>query len=257
MANWKAEDGTLIHYTLHERGPDRPCLLLLHGLLGTSRQWQPYTARLVDDYNLLLVDLRGHGRSENLALGLQLEQLVVDIAALLKSLTLSNLFVAGYDLGAYLALLLHLSQPRSVKALVMHGAKVFWREKSISAMVGQLNPDHLIERAPEYAERLVGLHGAVKWRPLVRQAADLVSQFSRDQVSEEEISRTRCPLLVSVGDRDEVVTLPEAHRLSRIVDNGSLLVVPGGHHTFPGAEQRYLLVAMKAFFEAADRRQTR
>ncbi len=255
MANWRANDGTVIHYTFHKSSRDGPCLLLLHGLLGSGHQWQPYVAQFIQEYNILLPDLRGHGRSGNQAVGLQAEVMLSDLVGLLDALELPELLIGGYDLGAYLGLTIYLNRPNRVKALVMHAAKIFWSEKSTAAMISQLDPDHIGVKAPDYAEHLAQLHGGVKWRPLVRQAADLTGQLSRESPGDRELGRVSCPLLVSVGDRDELVSLPEAHRLSRLVPHGSLLVVPGGGHAFPGAEQLLLGNAMRTFLAANRGRQ--
>jgi pimeloyl-ACP methyl ester carboxylesterase len=42
---------------------DAPPILLLHGILGGSQTWDWIVTRLVDNYRLLRLDFRGHGKS--------------------------------------------------------------------------------------------------------------------------------------------------------------------------------------------------
>jgi hypothetical protein len=61
--------------------------------------------------------------------------------------------------------------------------------------------------------------------------------------------RAQLPVLVSVGDRDEMVSLPEALRLSRIFRRGRLLVLPGVRHPFSSVSLIPLLPMMRAFHQ--------
>ena len=44
-------------------GAGRPPLVLVHGFLGSSRNWQTAGAGLTDRFHVLALDLRNHGRS--------------------------------------------------------------------------------------------------------------------------------------------------------------------------------------------------
>jgi 3-oxoadipate enol-lactonase len=74
MAIWTASDNTAINYELHGQRQGQT-LLLLPGLLGALSQWQRFLPALAPHYRLLLVDLRGHGRSENRAATLEPERM--------------------------------------------------------------------------------------------------------------------------------------------------------------------------------------
>jgi len=61
-------------------------------------------------------------------------------------------------------------------------------------------------------------------------------------------------VLVSVGDRDELVQIPEAVRLSRIMPHGELIVLPGVKHPFKSIRAVPLIPMMQAFHRTPDRR---
>ena len=250
MASWQANDDSLIYYEQHGRPDSRENLLLLPGLLGAiSDQWRIFIEPLSQRYRVTAVDLRGHGRSENRALHLAPEQMVEDLIGLLAHLEIDSVHVAGYSLGGYLGLMLLLYRPRLVNTLLMHATKFYWTEQAAADMRRQLNPDHVAERAPAYANRLSAEHGANRWRPLIRQAADLAGYLAQNPLSEAAAGRAQAPIIVSTGDRDELVPVQEAYRLSRAFENGSLLVLPGVHHPFKTLKLTPLLPVMETFHQ--------
>ena len=246
MANWAAEDGSLIHYEEHGKR-EGDTLLLLPGLLGSiSSQWRIFLDALSVEYRVILADLRGHGRSENRARELEAERMVRDIADLLDHLDVASVHVAGYSLGGYLGLMLHLYEPRRVATVLMHATKFYWNEEGVLGMRRQLDPERLAQKAPIYADQLVREHGS-RWRQLVRQAGDLVATMAQDGLTEGMAKRAQIPILVSVGDRDEMVTIAEAARLARVLPNGQLLVLPGVKHPFNTVSKIPLLPMMQQF----------
>jgi pimeloyl-ACP methyl ester carboxylesterase len=232
MANWTAEDGTIINYELMGSSANRS-LLLLPGLLGSIQsQWRAFAKTLASDYRIILMDLRSHGRSTNQTTELRPDTMVQDIIGLLDHLQVEQIHVAGYSLGGYLGLILAQNQSRRVGSLIMHATKFYWTREAATKMRQQLNPDTMAEAVPVYANQLVQEHGGRHWRELVRQASELVSWLTENGLTENMAANIQTPVLVSVGDRDELVPLNEAHRLSRCLPNGGLLTLPGVRHPF-------------------------
>ncbi|MBK9050234.1 MAG: alpha/beta hydrolase [Chloroflexi bacterium] len=254
MSNYKADDGSLINYETFGESTSRDTLLLLPGLMGSiSSQWRQFIPSLIHQFRVVLVDLRGHGHSENKAPTLAPEQMMHDLNGLLDSLHVEHYHVAGYSLGGYLGLLLHLNQPRRVQTVLMHATKFYWNEESVKKMGNQLDPDAITEKVPQYANQLAQEHGS-RWRKLVRQAAELVHHTWKDGLTEGMVKQAQGPVLVSVGDRDELVQIPEALRLSRIMSHGELIVLPGVKHPFKSIRPVPLVPMMLAFHRTPDRR---
>lgn len=247
MSEWKTDDGSLIHYEVHGDG-GKPALLLLPGLLGAiSSQWRPFIKPLSADYQVIIMDLRGHGRSTNTAKELNLESMMFDVAGLLDALKAPAVHIAGYSLGGYLGLMLALKEPRRVATLLMHATKFYWTKEAAVKMHQQLDPDTMAQKVASYAEQLAQEHGARHWRILVRQAADLVSYMVTNGLTERMSAHTQCPVLVSVGDRDELVPVNEGLRLARLFNHGELIVLPGVRHPFQTVRAIPLLPMMQYF----------
>ncbi len=248
MSTWTAEDGTNIFYEVYGTDADKEILLLLPGLLGSiSKQWKSFIRPLSENYRLLLMDLRSHGRSENNAQDLQPDRMLQDITGLLSYLSAPAIHVAGYSIGGYLGLMLAATQPRQVKTLLIHGTKFYWTKESASQMRAQLEPDEMARKAPAYADQLVQEHGARHWRILMRQAADLSNTLVDHGLTDGDLRSIKVPTLVSVGDRDEMVHLNEAQRLSRMLPKGALIVLPNVRHPFQTIQPIPLLPMMKEF----------
>ena len=248
MAFWQAEDGSLIYFEIHGKQGDKGTLLLLPGLLGSvSRQWRSFITPLAADYRLVLADWRGHGRSENKQLDLLPDQTIHDLLGLLDYIGATGVHVAGYDMGGYLGLMLTLHQPNRVRTLQMLATKFYWNPAALNNIREQLNPDLIVEKTPNYASRLAEEHGAARWRQLVRQAGDLVAYLGDQGLAENMLRTAQGPVLVSVGDRDELVPVQEAFLLSRALPNASLLVLPQVRHPFQSINLIPLLPVMQDF----------
>ena len=248
MSNWTADDGTVINYEIYGADPQKEALLLLPGLMGSiSRQGPNFVPALSADFRLVLMDLRGHGRSGNTTATPQPDRMVQDIVGLLDALKITAVHVAGYNLGGYLGLQLVLTQPRRVSTLLMHASKFYWTQEAAAKMRAQLDPDDLAAKVPTYADQLVQDHGGRQWRILVRQAADLIASLVNNGLTEGMIKRIQTPVMVSVGDRDELIPLNEAQRLSRMLPNGRLLVLPGVRHPYQPIPAVPLIPMMQEF----------
>lgn len=251
MPNWKAEDGSLINYEV-AGSYENPTLLLLPGLLGTmANQWQPFAKTLSTHFQLIMLDLRGHGRSTNEADSLDPETMMFDLSGLLDSLNVPTVHIAGYSLGGYLGLMLALKEPRRVNTLLMHASKFYWTNDAAEKMQQQLDPEMMAKKVPTYADQLVKDHGARQWRILVRQAADQTSYLVDNGIKEHMAAHAQCPILVSVGDRDELVPIIEAMRLARLFNKGELIVLPGVRHPFQTLRPIPLIPTMQFFHRSA------
>ncbi|MFN2462663.1 MAG: alpha/beta fold hydrolase [Candidatus Dormibacteria bacterium] len=97
-------DGVRLHYL--EWGatrPDRPSMLLLHGLSSNARFWSR-TAEHLDGWHIVALDQRSHGLSDRPQAGNHNPNFVADAHALVLHLGLQQPLVAGHSWGATIAL---------------------------------------------------------------------------------------------------------------------------------------------------------
>ncbi|MDQ6726127.1 MAG: alpha/beta fold hydrolase [Actinomycetota bacterium] len=102
-----------LHRVFDWRGPDR--VVLVHGFTQTLRSWDPLAAVLADTFQIVRVDLPGHGGSSEVRMGF------AETAAAIGDAGGRATYV-GYSLGGRLCLRLAADRPDLVQALVLVGA---------------------------------------------------------------------------------------------------------------------------------------
>ncbi len=95
------------------------CLLLLHGLGSSVRDWEEQIDAFAEHFWVLMVDVRGHGRSDKPAGPYSVKQFSDDVAALLDGLGVSEAHVVGLSMGGMIAFQLAIDFPERMKRLVI------------------------------------------------------------------------------------------------------------------------------------------
>lgn len=101
-----------------------PALLLLHGFMGSSHNWEPLQAALAHNYRVIALDLPGHGDSgapEDPA-RYAMPSVAADVEALLDRLQTGSSHLLGYSMGGRLALYLALTRPARWRSLILESA---------------------------------------------------------------------------------------------------------------------------------------
>jgi esterase len=103
--------------TLHRYGnPGATPLLLLHGLFGSSRNWQGIARRLAERRPVMVADLRNHGDSPHAAV-MSYSAMADDLAALLEREAVERVIAVGHSMGGKAAMWLTLNHPRRIAAI--------------------------------------------------------------------------------------------------------------------------------------------
>jgi 2-succinyl-6-hydroxy-2,4-cyclohexadiene-1-carboxylate synthase len=115
-------NGRPLHFERRGRGP---ALMILHGFTGSARSMLGVSEALAGEYETIVPDLPGHGRSvwDASAAGYDFEQCVRDLVATLEAAGHGRAHWLGYSMGARLALACAVRYPPSVTSLVLVGAR--------------------------------------------------------------------------------------------------------------------------------------
>ena len=102
MSQWFTGDtianGVRIHY--HRTGGDKPALVLSHGTGGNGLYWTRVARALEQDYDVIMVDQRGHGLSDAPEDGYEFENQALDLLGLIAALDLKHPRAIGHSGGA-------------------------------------------------------------------------------------------------------------------------------------------------------------
>lgn len=96
-----------------------PALVLLHGIGSRGISWAPVAAELASEYQLVMLDLRGHGNSSHPEHGYLLSDYASDLDAVLNALGLERPLVMGHSLGGMTVLEWAIAHPDTAAALVI------------------------------------------------------------------------------------------------------------------------------------------
>ncbi len=99
-------------------GAGKPPLIVLHGLLGSSRNWQSTGTDLAARYHVFALDLRNHGRSPH-ADEMTFAAMADDVLAWMDAQGIAKLTLMGHSLGGKVAMLIACRHPERVERLVV------------------------------------------------------------------------------------------------------------------------------------------
>jgi pimeloyl-ACP methyl ester carboxylesterase len=99
-------------------GAGKTPMLVLHGLLGSSRNWQTTGRDLAAHFHVIALDARNHGRSPH-ADGMSYELMVDDVLAWMDAQAMTRATIVGHSMGGKIAMLLACRHPGRVERLVV------------------------------------------------------------------------------------------------------------------------------------------
>lgn len=105
-------------HSLRFENPSAPALVILHGLLGASRNWSTIGKAMKDRFDVHILDLRNHGQSPH-ADSMRWSELTSDVKAYLRANGLKDVVLLGHSLGGKIAMKFACNYPDLVKKLVI------------------------------------------------------------------------------------------------------------------------------------------
>lgn len=97
-------------------------VIFLHFSGVNLMMWQRALPYLQDGHRLILVDMRGHGKSDKPDTGYHMDELARDIVAVMDYLNLEKAHIFGCSMGAEVGLSLAANYPERVISLMSEGA---------------------------------------------------------------------------------------------------------------------------------------
>jgi pimeloyl-ACP methyl ester carboxylesterase len=105
------------HYT--RTGGNKPPLILLHGLMANGVCWTGLAHALEEEYDVIMPDARGHGKSSVPDYGYRYEDHANDVAGLIKALRLPPPVLLGHSMGEMIAALVASRKPNLLRSLIL------------------------------------------------------------------------------------------------------------------------------------------
>ena len=207
-----------------ERHGDGHPLVLLHGAFGTiESSFAGLLPALARHFEVIAVELQGHGRTPDTARPLTYPDMAADLAALLAALGIPRAHAAGYSMGGAVAVQLALDHPELVARLVFFGGASFDPDgiyPEYAVAFESFDPHQLDgSRWHEAYLRVAPDPGA--WTSLVVKLNEL-DRSGQPSWPRERLEALTVPALLINGDSD-IVRPEHAVQMFRLLGGG----VPG------------------------------
>lgn len=207
-------------------------LLLLHGALGSAEQLIPLAKLLPQSLQPNVIEFPGHGDTP--AQG----DFSIDVFAnyLLQQMDAQNISqtdVFGYSMGGYVALRLAQLHPTRINRIFTLGTKIFWTAEGAANETKLLNADKIAQKIPAFATMLHARHRQLSWQLVMQQTANLMLDLGNNNLLTNDVLQSiPHTIRLGVGDRDNMITIPETEQAYRLLPNAQLMVLPNTYHPF-------------------------
>jgi pimeloyl-ACP methyl ester carboxylesterase len=205
-------------------------ILLLHGALGSAQSLNPLKEILEKDFEVFSYTFKGHGGSEIPSEDFTISDFATEVLVFLEENSLEKIQVFGYSMGGYVGLYLAKHFPEKVEKLYTLATKLNWTIEGSIKEAAMLNPTKIKEKVPKYALALEQLHGS-NWEILMKKTATMMLHLGENPaISESDYEEIKVPVLISVGDKDAMVSIEESVFAFRKIPNGMFYVMPNTIH---------------------------
>lgn len=244
-AHWTSEtvDSGGVSIQTYRAGSGPP-VILLHGYYDDGRRWVRLADDLRDDYEIVSIDIRGHGQSDAPESGYSIDDRIKDISAVIDHFDLAGPVLLGHSMGATTAGWYAARYGERLRGVVLVDPECFHdlpdmdaddREAAVrehfddfeSLTVESIVEDHYEHLDREQAERLAEASLAVSEHAVVQLAHEGYPSPLTDQFPGID-----CPTLILRSDRD-VETRVRDLDAADTLPNGRLVHIPdAGHYVF-------------------------
>ncbi len=223
-------------------------LLLLHGATGSSQQFQQLAALLSNAFEIHTLDFSGHGGKPLPAAPFSIELFANDVLHWMEENKITTIDIFGYSMGGYVALYLAKHHPEKVDKIFTLATKFNWHPEGAAREAAMLNPEKIAEKVPAFAKALEQKHGE-NWKAVLQKTADMMINLGNSPALPlTSLAEIQHPVLISVGDKDNMVTLEESIAAYRSIKNGQLLVLPKTQHPFEKVNAERIAEEIKSYF---------
>lgn len=231
---YATNDGTRIYY---EREGSGPPLVLQHGFTRSLDGWRDngYADALKNDYELILIDARGHGKSDKPhdAAAYTLDKRAADVTTVLDDAGIARAIYWGYSMGGHIGYALAHYAPERFEALILGGMHPYARDPAASGWRAEAIRAGGMEGYLAESERRDGpLPARMRERVLANDAEALAAATAGSAGApsfEAALAAVRVPVLIYAGDRDQPIH-DEAARAAGGKAHITFVTLPGLNH---------------------------
>lgn len=263
MTEWNTGEittnGVRLHFMRADNG--KPPMLLAHGLTDAGACWLPVAEQFCADYDVVMYDARGHGRSEKPADGYTFDTLAADMVGLIGALGLAQPIVIGHSMGAATAALAAARSPELFRAVVLEDPPARNRPAAADEMFfTNWRAGLLAEQALSHEALIAKGHTQsptwsdaelTHWADAKLQVSPNTLEMIRTPGTQwfEHVSEITCPVLLVAADEalGSAVAPEIAAQVQGAWRNGQFVRLAGAGHSVHREAPEAWMQAVRAF----------
>lgn len=216
---------TCIYYEIHGNG--KP-LLLLHGGLTSVESWYAQLPMLAKYFQLIIIDMRGHGRSKMGQQAFTYDVLASDVLNVLSHLQLKKVDILGWSDGGIVGLKLAIDHPEYVNRLIAISANYNpegLTNEAIKAMKKATPSNHSVLARLVYC--LVAPEPS-QWKTLWYRVTTMWASYP--QIKQDDLAQIRAETLLIQGENDLISQQHFNEMANAIPNSHQKIILNAGHN---------------------------
>jgi 2-hydroxy-6-oxonona-2,4-dienedioate hydrolase len=240
-STWTNLPGGMMHALAGGGAPSRPTVVLVHGMVVSSRYMAPMAELLACVCGVYAPDLPGYGRSYKPWPLLGMAELADALAEWMDAVHLDRAHLVANSFGCQIVAEFAVRHPSRLGRLVLQGPTVdpaarTMREQIWRSILNSHNEPASLGWISLKDYRAAGLRRA--WMTFKLVLADRI---------EDKLPRIHVPVMVVRGERDPIVPQDWAEQAATLLPRGELLTMPGVGHTINYSAPERLVDAIRPF----------
>ena len=237
-------------------------LLLIHGLGSSSRDWEKQVPVFAKKYQVITLDLRGHGQTDKPSGPYSIGMFADDTVALIRELDIAPPHLVGISMGGMVAFDLAVRFPELLRSLTIVNSypemrvETLWEHLQVWRRVlflellgmrgtGILLGKHLFPKAEQHELReLFVSRWAENDKRTYRESLRAI--FNWDV--ERHLGKINCPVLVVASDGD-YMPLDEKRAYTAKLPNAKLVVIKDARHAVTAEQPEQFNMILNEFLE--------
>ena len=215
-------------------GAHEQSLIFIHGSGGDHSAWSNQYAALHKHYNIVAVDLPGHGRSEGSGKS-DIENYCLSVKKLFDILQLKNVILVGHSLGAAITLQFALNYPQTIYGIVTVGGGMKMPVNPAIFEFLKTNPTESVELICKFSVAKANREKFME--PLMKSLAQAridvlqgdLSACDKFDVS-PEINKISLKALVICGAEDKMTPPEFSRQIVESISGAKLCLIEGAGH---------------------------
>lgn len=224
--------------------PSKPILVLIHGLLISSRYMMPIAECLADDYRVFVPDMPGFGQSDNPPHIFSLQELANSVIAWMDALNLPRAIFIGNSLGCQVIVDLAIRYPERVDRLILTAPTVDPYARSMFWQFIRLVMDGPLEDISLAFPMLIDVFAGGPYR------AVKTFRYALADPIQAKLTQVKAPTLVVRGDCDPVVSQAWVEKATALLPNGQLNILKQAPHCVTFSTPDELASVVRTFLQA-------